>query len=83
MTTTLALVPLPSGIMDHAEAFSFATLRTTEAIWPASILQCRMALLLRPKGLNEIGEGKPFLVLDSVLGHLIVQQWFISTTLSV
>jgi hypothetical protein len=31
-----------------------------------------MALLLSPKGLKEVGEGKAILVLDSVLGHLTV-----------
>jgi hypothetical protein len=81
MATTLALVPLAPAIMDHAEALSRSTLRTTEAIWAASILQCRMALLLSPKGLKEVGEGKTFLVLDSVLGHLTVLPWFTSTTL--
>jgi len=70
MATTLALVPFASAIVDHAEALGRATLRTTEAIWPASILQGGKALVLSPKGLDEIGEGKPLLVLDSVLGHL-------------
>ena len=70
MTTTLALVPLTSAIVDHAKALSGATLRATEAIWPASILQGGKALFLRPIGLNEVGEGKPLLVLDFVLGHL-------------
>ncbi len=68
--TTFALVPFASAIVDHAEALGRATLRAKEAIWPASILQGGKALLLSPKGLNEIGEGKPLLVLDSVLGHL-------------
>jgi hypothetical protein len=70
MATTLALVPLASGSVDHAEALSRATRRKTEAIWPASVLQCRMALILSPKGLKEVGEGKTILVLESVLGHL-------------
>ena len=69
MATTLALVPLASAIVDHAEAFCHATMRTTEAIWPARRLQCRIALLLGAEGLNEVGEGKPLLVLGSVLGH--------------
>lgn len=59
MATTLALVPLASAVVDHAEALSRATLGTIEAIRPASILQRRMALLLSPKGMNEVGEGKP------------------------
>lgn len=58
MATTFALVPFASAIVDHAEALGRATLRATEAIWPASILQGGKALLLSPKGLNEIGEGK-------------------------
>jgi hypothetical protein len=72
MATALALVPLASAIMDDAEALSRSTQRTTEAIWPASILQGRMALLLSPKSLKEVGEGKAFLVLNFVLGHLTV-----------
>jgi hypothetical protein len=70
MATTLALVSLASAIMDHAQALSRAKLRTIEAIWPASILQCRMALLLSTKGPNEVGKGKTLLVLDPALGHL-------------
>lgn len=70
MATTFALVPFASAIVNHAEALGRATLRAMETIWPASILQGGKALLLSPKGLNEIGEGKPLLVLDSALGHL-------------
>ena len=65
-------LPLASAIVDQAEAFCHATLRTTEAIWPACRLQCRIALLLGAEGLNEVGEGKPLLVLGSVLGHQTV-----------
>jgi hypothetical protein len=43
-----------------------------EALRPAGKLQSREALLLSPIGLDEIGEGKPFLVLDPVLGHAMV-----------
>ena len=71
MATTFALVPFASAIVDHVEALGRATLRTTEAIWPASIHQGGKALVLSHKSLNEIGEAKPLLVLDSVLGHLI------------
>jgi hypothetical protein len=81
MATTFALVPFASAIVDHAEALGRATLRTTEAIWPASILQGGKALVLSPKSLNEIGERKPLLVLDSVLGHLTNLPWFTRTTL--
>ena len=70
MATTLALVSLASAIVDRAEALSGATLRSAKTIRPASVLQGCVALLLSPKGLYEVGEGKPLLVLDSVLGHL-------------
>jgi hypothetical protein len=43
-----------------------------EALGPAGKLQSCEALLLSPIGLDEIGEGKPLLVLDSVLGHAMV-----------
>ncbi len=80
-TTPRGQVPLASAIMDDAEALSRSTQGTTEAIWPASILQGRMALLLSPKSLKEVEEGKAFLVLNSVLGHLTVLPEFTSTAL--
>lgn len=70
MPKALALVPLATAFVNHAQALSRATLGIIEAIWPASILQRRMTLLLSPKGQNEVGKGKTLLVLNSVLEHL-------------
>ena len=72
MATLIALIPLSAVIVDHAEALTLPTPRTMEALGPAGKLQSREALLLSPIGLDEIGEGKPLLVLDSVLGHAMV-----------
>ena len=72
VATLIALVPFAAVIVDHAEALTLPTPRATKALRPAAKLQCLLALLLSPEGLDEIGEGKPLLVLDLVLGHEIV-----------
>ena len=72
MATLIALIPFSAVIVYHAEALTRPTPRTMEALGPAGKLQSREALLLSPIGLDEIGEGKPLLVLDSVLGHAMV-----------
>jgi hypothetical protein len=43
-----------------------------ETLGPAGKLQGSETLLLGSIGLDEIGEGKPLLVLDSVLGHAML-----------
>jgi hypothetical protein len=69
VATLIALVPFAAVIVDHAEALTLPTPRATKALRPAAKLQRLLALLLSPVGLDEIGEGKPFLVLNLVLGH--------------
>jgi hypothetical protein len=69
MPTTLALVLSAPAIFDHAEVLSHATVLTREAIGPASTLQCRISLLLSPKGPKEIGKEKSLLVLNFALKH--------------
>ena len=69
MATLVALIPFAAVIVDHSEPLSLTTLRTTEALRPTGKFQCREALLLGSIGLDELGEGKPLLVLDFVLGH--------------
>ncbi len=72
MTTLIALIPFSAVIVNHAEALTLPTPRTMEALRPAGKLQSGEALLLSPIGLDEIGEGKPLLVLDLVLWHAMV-----------
>jgi len=72
VATLIALIPFSAIIVNHSETLALPTPRTMEALRPAGKLQSREALLLSPIGLDEIGEGKPFLVLDPVLGHAMV-----------
>lgn len=72
MATLIALILFSAVIVNHAEALTIPTLRTMEAQSQAGKLQSREALLLSPIVLDEIGEGKPLLILDLVLGHAMV-----------
>ena len=69
MATLIALLSFAAAIVDHAELLTLPTPRATETHGPAGKLQGRETLLLYSIGLAVIGEGKPLLVLDSVLGH--------------
>ena len=67
-------------IVDHADLLTLPTLRATETLGPAGKLQGSETLLLGSIGLDEIGEGKPLLVLDSVLGHAMRLCWSTSAS---
>ena len=58
--------------MGHTEALTLPTPRATEALRPAGKRLARRALSLSPIDLDELGEGKPLLVLDLALGHGMV-----------
>jgi len=69
MAALIALEPFAAVVVDHAEALTLPTPLATEAIGPSGKLQGCAALLLSPISLNEFGEGKSLLILDSALGH--------------
>lgn len=82
MATLIALVPFAAVIADYSKLLTLPTLRAAEALRPASKLQGREALFLSSIGLDEIGKGKPLLVLDFDLGHGIVLQQCASTSVA-
>ncbi len=69
MATLIALVSFAAIIVDHADLLTFPTPQATETLGSAGKLQGCETLLLGSIGLDEIGEGKPLLLLNSVLGH--------------
>jgi hypothetical protein len=72
MATLITLVSFLAIIVDHADLLTLPTLRATEPLGPAAKLQGSETLLLGSIGLDEIGEGKPLLVLESALGHAML-----------
>lgn len=82
MATLIALVPFAAVIADYSKLLTLPTLRAVEALRPAGKLQGREALFLSSIGLDEIGKGKPLLVLDVVMGHAMVLQQCACTSLA-
>jgi hypothetical protein len=63
MATLIALVPFAEVIVDHSKLGSLPTQRAMEALVPSCKLLGWETLFLSPIGLDEIGQGKPLLVL--------------------
>ena len=76
----VALAAFAAVIADDSKRLTLPALRAAEALWPAGKLQGREALFLSSIGLDEIGKGKPLLVLDFVLGHAMDLQQCASTS---
>jgi hypothetical protein len=68
VTAALALVSVPSIIMDFSKVLSTSAW-APELPWPASMLKGSHVFFFCPELLEEFGERKLFLVLDPVLGH--------------
>jgi len=63
------MVSFSAFSVDHPKALGLPTPWATEALVPTSKPNGCEALLLRPIGLDEFGEGKALLALDSALGN--------------
>jgi hypothetical protein len=67
LAALIALVPFAAVVVDHPDCLGLPTPLASEALGPMGKLQSREAFRLRPIGMDEFGEGKHILVLDSVL----------------